>query len=254
MPDFCEVRSRPLLPDKDSPPCTSSLTPLEIGENPFIKSHNSLQSSLPLPLISYSPCVLSLYKPFVSIPCTMLSFSSGFDEIGAMFLEFAKDQDNPAGGSSSMGNSLASTSQPFVTLTPKRRVQSRLLELERYVHANGRILMSIPPGADKSISPHAVCFNRIKCWNSSPNLPQRVLSHSLRTRYVRQCWVDDRGYSKGLSWGPKLKAHKTANASSVTTSCSQSMVELQLRVELDKTRQAIEEQIRRQDMLVSEVE
>ncbi|KAA0026083.1 CACTA en-spm transposon protein [Cucumis melo var. makuwa] len=33
-------------------------------------------------------------------------------------------------------------------------------------------------------------------------------------------------YSKGIGWGPKPKARKTANASSVMTSCSHSTVEL----------------------------
>ncbi|KAA0045352.1 CACTA en-spm transposon protein [Cucumis melo var. makuwa] len=57
-------------------------------------------------------------------------------------------------------------------------------------------------------------------------------------------------YSKGLSWGPKPKVCKTTSASSATTS-TQSMIELQLRVELDKAKRAIEEQTRKQDMLAS---
>ncbi|KAA0040530.1 CACTA en-spm transposon protein [Cucumis melo var. makuwa] len=43
---------------------------------------------------------------------------------------------------------------------PQRGQQSRLLELERYVHNNGRIPMSIAPGAEKPISPYAVRFSQ----------------------------------------------------------------------------------------------
>ncbi|KAA0053248.1 NBS-LRR type resistance protein [Cucumis melo var. makuwa] len=42
----------------------------------------------------------------------------------------------------------------------------------------------------------------IRCWNSNPSLPQRVLSHSLRTRYVRLFWVDDRATQKTLVRDP----------------------------------------------------
>ncbi|KAA0046450.1 gamma-aminobutyrate transaminase POP2 [Cucumis melo var. makuwa] len=61
-------------------------------------------------------------------------------------------------------------------------------------------------------------------------------------------------YSKGLGWGPKPKAHKTASASNSTTSCSQSTVKLQLRVALDKAMLHIEEQTRNHVALASEVE
>ncbi|KAL0553521.1 hypothetical protein IC582_007419 [Cucumis melo] len=46
------------------------------------------------------------------------------------------------------------------TPTPRRRAQSRLLELERHVTINGRIPMTIAPGAEKPISPHAVRFSQ----------------------------------------------------------------------------------------------
>ncbi|TYK20430.1 NBS-LRR type resistance protein [Cucumis melo var. makuwa] len=36
----------------------------------------------------------------------------------------------------------------------------------------------------------------IKCWNSSPSLPQRVLNYSLVTRYERPFWVDYRATQK----------------------------------------------------------
>ncbi|KAA0049890.1 CACTA en-spm transposon protein [Cucumis melo var. makuwa] len=53
-----------------------------------------------------------------------------------------------------------SSSQPPVTPTPKRHTQSRLLELEPYVAANGRIPMTIAPSEEKPISPHAICFSQ----------------------------------------------------------------------------------------------
>ncbi|KAA0051487.1 gamma-aminobutyrate transaminase POP2 [Cucumis melo var. makuwa] len=60
---------------------------------------------------------------------TMPSFSSSFDETNAMFLVFIKDLDNLARESSFEGDN-SGTTQPFGTLTPRKRVQSRLLELE----------------------------------------------------------------------------------------------------------------------------
>uniref|UniRef100_A0A9I9E5U5 Zinc finger protein ZPR1-like protein n=1 Tax=Cucumis melo TaxID=3656 RepID=A0A9I9E5U5_CUCME len=62
------------------------------------------------------------------------------------------------------------------------------------------------------------------------------------------------GYSNGLGWGPKLKARKTTSASSSTTSCPQSTVELQLQAKLDQAMQRIEEHTRNHEALVSEVE
>ncbi|KAA0061253.1 CACTA en-spm transposon protein [Cucumis melo var. makuwa] len=50
---------------------------------------------------------------------------------------------------------------PTSTPTPRRHVQSRLLEFEPYIHANGRISMSIDPDTQKPISPHAVHFNQV---------------------------------------------------------------------------------------------
>ncbi|KAA0036731.1 CACTA en-spm transposon protein [Cucumis melo var. makuwa] len=107
------------------------------------------------------------------------------------------------------------TFQPSVTLTPKRRAQSRLLKLKYYIAANRWILMMIAPGAENSIFPYVVCFSQsigvcvrkiflffVLDFNdqamNSPSLPQRVLSHSLGMRYVRRCWVDDRATQKVL--------------------------------------------------------
>ncbi|TYK18561.1 CACTA en-spm transposon protein [Cucumis melo var. makuwa] len=90
---------------------------------------------------------------------TMSSFSCAFLEMDAVFLEFTEDLDNPERGSSLVDDN-SGTSQPFVTPTLKRHAQSRLLELERYVEANGQILMTIAPGVEKPISPHVVCFRK----------------------------------------------------------------------------------------------
>ncbi|KAA0035038.1 CACTA en-spm transposon protein [Cucumis melo var. makuwa] len=87
---------------------------------------------------------------YVVIPHT------NFLKIDAMFLEFSDDLDNLVGGSSSMGdNSVGLSSQPSATptSTPRRRAQSRLLGLERYVATNERILMTIAPDTEKPIFP-----------------------------------------------------------------------------------------------------
>ncbi|KAA0040330.1 CACTA en-spm transposon protein [Cucumis melo var. makuwa] len=68
-----------------------------------------------------------------------------------MFLDFGEDLNIAQKGSSSVGYNLAETTQS--SSTPRKLAQSRLLEVERYVHANGRILMSIAPGAEKPILP-----------------------------------------------------------------------------------------------------
>ncbi|TYK09574.1 NBS-LRR type resistance protein [Cucumis melo var. makuwa] len=45
----------------------------------------------------------------------------------------------------------------------------------------------------------------IKCWNSNPNLPHRVVSHSLRMRYAIGCWVDDLATQKALVRDPSRR-------------------------------------------------
>ncbi|KAA0045075.1 CACTA en-spm transposon protein [Cucumis melo var. makuwa] len=82
-------------------------------------------------------------------------------ETDNMFLQFEDDLDNIAGGSSSVGDNTAGSSSQQTTSTPRRRAQSRLLELERIVAINGRIPMTIAPGAEKPISPHAVRFSQV---------------------------------------------------------------------------------------------
>ncbi|KAA0042261.1 CACTA en-spm transposon protein [Cucumis melo var. makuwa] len=77
---------------------------------------------------------------------------NNFLETDAMFLEFEDDLDNLAGGSSSVrDNAAGSSSQPPATPTPRRRAQSRLLELEYHVAVNGCIPIKIAPRAEKPI-------------------------------------------------------------------------------------------------------
>ncbi|KAA0044988.1 gamma-aminobutyrate transaminase POP2 [Cucumis melo var. makuwa] len=110
----------------------------------------------PLPLVHTEQCRRNIEVLQVCIPHlrdsigTMSSFPhNNFLETDVMFLKFAGDLDNLAGGSSSVGENSESSSQPSATLTPKRHTQSRLLELECYVTGNGRIPMMIAPNAEK---------------------------------------------------------------------------------------------------------
>ncbi|KAA0041912.1 CACTA en-spm transposon protein [Cucumis melo var. makuwa] len=187
-------------------------------------------------------------------PRTMLSFPSGFDETDAMFLEFVEDLNNHAGGSSLMGKNLGE-------LNGMKRAQSRLLELKYYVHANGRISMLIVPDVEKPILPHAIRFSQaigvcvrntfsVRClkWtdiesNSRTPIPAYPDGSQPFSRdEICETMLGRRlGYSKGLGWGPKSKSCKPTSGTGVSTSWSQSMVELQLRVELDETKRAIEE-------------
>uniref|UniRef100_A0A9I9ECN4 CACTA en-spm transposon protein n=1 Tax=Cucumis melo TaxID=3656 RepID=A0A9I9ECN4_CUCME len=62
---------------------------------------------------------------------------NNFMETNAILLELEDDLDNMAGGSSSVGdNTGESSSQQPATPTPRRRAQSRLLELEHHVAIN----------------------------------------------------------------------------------------------------------------------
>ncbi|TYJ98059.1 CACTA en-spm transposon protein [Cucumis melo var. makuwa] len=100
---------------------------------------------------------------FVALPppSTTLAPIEHEEEIEEFHLEdempmnvgFEDDLDNIAGGSSSVGDNTGSSSQQ-TTPTPRKRPQSRLLELERHVAINGRIPMTIAPGMEKPISPH----------------------------------------------------------------------------------------------------
>ncbi|KAA0063477.1 CACTA en-spm transposon protein [Cucumis melo var. makuwa] len=100
---------------------------------------------------------------------------SNFMETDDMFLKFEDDLDNIAGGSSSVGDNTTGSSSQHTTPTPRRRAQSRLLELERHVAINGRIPMTIAPGAEKPISPHAVPFSQAICVCVRKTFPVRCL-------------------------------------------------------------------------------
>ncbi|KAA0041031.1 CACTA en-spm transposon protein [Cucumis melo var. makuwa] len=305
-------------------------------------------------------------------------------ETNDMFLQFEGDLDNIAGGSSSVGDNTGSSSQQ-TTPTPRKRAQSRLLELEHHVAINGRIPMTIALGAEKPISPHVIRFSQaigvcvrktfpIRClkWadvgreyierlfvfdfndqamNSDPeearaNPPNALVGrdedwHFLCDHYIsrafqifeqsrtnkaarqkqpynhssgsksflqRQYELAERkgepidcmelfrkthiragtfvshaaedahptpegsqplsedeicdqvlgrrpGYSKGLGWGPKSKARRTASASSSSTSCLQSTEkEIELQAKLHEALERIEVQDRNHQALASQVE
>ncbi|TYK21553.1 CACTA en-spm transposon protein [Cucumis melo var. makuwa] len=105
--------------------------------------------------------VLAAIQPPSATLAIMSYRRSNFMETDDMFLQFEDDLDNNiAEGSSSVGDNTAESSSQQATPTPRRRAQSRLLELERHVAINGRIPMTIAPGAEKPISPHAVRFSQ----------------------------------------------------------------------------------------------
>uniref|UniRef100_A0A9I9EA59 CACTA en-spm transposon protein n=1 Tax=Cucumis melo TaxID=3656 RepID=A0A9I9EA59_CUCME len=107
-------------------------------------------------------CSYLLIECLFSMSRDIMSYTrNNFLETDAMFLEFEDNLDNLAGGSSSVDdNATWSSSQPPTTTTLRRHTQSRLLELECHVAVNGRIPMTIVPGAEKPISPHVVRFSQ----------------------------------------------------------------------------------------------
>ncbi|KAA0040340.1 hypothetical protein E6C27_scaffold460G00450 [Cucumis melo var. makuwa] len=105
------------------------------------------------------PVVHHVTDDFIDDPLYMSYPRNNFMEMDDMFLEFEDNLDNIAGGSSSVGDNTGSSSQQYATPTPRRRVQFRFLELERYVAINGRISMTIAPRTEKLISPHVVRFS-----------------------------------------------------------------------------------------------
>uniref|UniRef100_A0A9I9EK64 CACTA en-spm transposon protein n=1 Tax=Cucumis melo TaxID=3656 RepID=A0A9I9EK64_CUCME len=114
-------------------------------------SSPSIPSSLPS---------LAVPPPSATLAIMSSSYPRNFMKTDAMFLEFEDDLDNITGGLSSVGDDTGSSSQQPATPTPRRRAHSRLLELERQVAINGRIPMTIAPGVEKPISPHAVRFSQ----------------------------------------------------------------------------------------------
>ncbi|KAA0058417.1 gamma-aminobutyrate transaminase POP2 [Cucumis melo var. makuwa] len=185
---------------------------------------------------------------------TMSSFS---DEIDVMFLELVENLNNPTEG----------TAQPSLTPTPKRHVQYRLLELERYIHASREYIevikgdlqhffvLDFNDQAMNRFVEHQMLstFKEFRCdchrhfkKHSDPKEARANPPHILNQMLVLQSQPTLKGsqplsgdeicedvlgrrlsYSKGLGWALKSKSRKMASASSATTSM-QSMVELEL--------------------------
>ncbi|KAA0055858.1 CACTA en-spm transposon protein [Cucumis melo var. makuwa] len=121
------------------------------------------------PTIVKRPIVRHVTDDFIDDVDEHLSHASimsyahnNFLETDTMFIEFEDNLDNLAGGSSSVDDNAGSSSQPPVTPTPRRRVQSRLLELERHVTVNGLIPMTIVLGVEKPIFPHSEYIEVVK--------------------------------------------------------------------------------------------
>ncbi|KAA0063205.1 CACTA en-spm transposon protein [Cucumis melo var. makuwa] len=231
------------------------------------------------------------------------------------------DLDNLARGSSSAGDNTGSSSQPPSTSTSRRHAQSRLLELEHHVAVNGRIPMTIAPGAEKPISLYVVRFSQaidihFKKYNdleeARANPPNVLVGrhedwHFLCDHYMcipgiiiaagQSCFYNDstsslsKKGSRSIVWscfekhmfesgrpcrrsqrmciikcwnsspslpqkGPKPKARKTTSASSSTTSWSQSATEreIQIQAKLDQALERIKLQDRNYQALASEME
>ncbi|TYJ96927.1 CACTA en-spm transposon protein [Cucumis melo var. makuwa] len=159
------------------------------------------------------------------------------DETNAIFLEFVEDLDNLTEGSSSTYDNSSESNGVCVQKT----FSIRCLKWANV----GREYIKVVKG-DLQVAEDA--HNQMLELKSQP-IPKS--SQPLSRDEICETVLGRRSsYSKGLSWGPKPKVCKTTSASSATTS-TQSMIELQLRVELDKAKRGIEEQTRKQDMLAS---
>uniref|UniRef100_A0A9I9E891 CACTA en-spm transposon protein n=1 Tax=Cucumis melo TaxID=3656 RepID=A0A9I9E891_CUCME len=119
----------------------------------------------------------------------------------AMFLKFKDDLDNIEGGSLSVGDNTSESKIFFILTydyfmvffsatcdpTPRRRAQSRLLELECHVAINGCIPMTIAPGAEKPIFPHDICFSqaigRLFVLDFNDQAMNRFIEHQMLTTF-----------------------------------------------------------------------
>ncbi|TYK01404.1 CACTA en-spm transposon protein [Cucumis melo var. makuwa] len=124
-------------------------------------------------------------------------------ETDAMILEFEDDLDNIAKVSSSVGDNM-----------------------ERHVAINGRISMTISPGAEKPISPHAVRFNQtigvcvrktfpVRClkWANVgrdtlrlSRATSRFIEHQMLTTF-KEFWVDCHIHFKKYSDSEEARAN-----------------------------------------------
>ncbi|KAA0053563.1 NBS-LRR type resistance protein [Cucumis melo var. makuwa] len=95
----------------------------------------------------------------------------------------------------------------------------------------------------------------IKCWNSNPSLPQRVVSHSLRMRYAIRCWVDDQATQKALVGDPSRRpAERQVQAVRRHLVRSPQKKEIELQAKLHEALERIEVQDRNHQALASQVE
>ncbi|KAA0033531.1 zinc finger protein ZPR1-like protein [Cucumis melo var. makuwa] len=122
--------------------------------------------------------------------CNMSSFLSNFNETYAMFLEFAEDLNNHAGG----GN----------------------------CH---RHFKKYSGPEEACANPPHILVGQSNAGTQS--LPTQKGSWPLSRDEICKTMLGTRlGYSKSLGWGPKPKSRKTTNARSASTSCLQSTTEL----------------------------
>ncbi|TYK01074.1 CACTA en-spm transposon protein [Cucumis melo var. makuwa] len=151
---------------------------------------------------------------------TMSSFPSGFDEIDAMSLEFAEELDNCAGGyfsticdSDFYETCIVSTlrvgalRREYIEvvkgdLQEQSRTNKDARQQKPYNHSNGlksflQRQHELVEQREESID-HVELFQQTHIRDKTPSLPQTVLNHSLGTRYVRRCWIDDRATQKAL--------------------------------------------------------
>ncbi|KAA0048582.1 uncharacterized protein E5676_scaffold236G00180 [Cucumis melo var. makuwa] len=86
--------------------------------------------------------------------------------------------------------------------------------------------------------------------------PQRMRIQPLSKDEICDQVLDRQlGYSKGLGWGPKPKAHRTTSASSSLTSCPQStQKDIELQTKLNEALEQIDVQDRNHQALASQVE
>ncbi|TYJ99833.1 gamma-aminobutyrate transaminase POP2 [Cucumis melo var. makuwa] len=188
-------------------------------------------------------------------PLTMSSFSSSFDEIDVMFFEFVEELDNPTGGSLSVGDN-SGTYQPSTTLTRFFVLDFNDQAINRFVeHQMINTFKEFQGGCHMHFKKYRdpdEAHNQILELHSqlAPDGTQPLFGNEICGMVFgrRSC------YLKGLDWGLKPKARKTASASSSTTSCSQSTVELQLRAALYQAMKCIEKCLKNHDVLASEVE
>ncbi|KAA0041610.1 CACTA en-spm transposon protein [Cucumis melo var. makuwa] len=126
-----------------------------------------------------------------SYPC------HNFLEIDTMFLEFQDELDNLTGGSS-WWVTISSSQQPM-TPTPRRYVQSQLLELERHIAVHGRIPMTIASEVGREyIEVVKDDLQRFFVLNFNDQAMNRFVEHQILTTF-KEFWVDCHRHFKKYS-------------------------------------------------------